>query len=253
MPTANTHSFEIAGLQPLTLLDFPGRVAAVVFSQGCQLRCSYCHNPQLLPCGQAPHAHSMLSRLQPHTVAQLLPWLAQRQKVLTGVVFSGGEATLQAGLPNVLRAVKALGLATKLDTNGLCPEVLTALLAQNLLDYVALDVKAPPKKYATVVGLPAEAWVGLAAKVAASLAVLKASGIAFECRTTVASPLLNDEDVVAIGHWVAGVPRWVLQAFQPVNSPLALAEAATLLPPAQGQLAQLRVEMAPLVGECLVR
>jgi pyruvate formate lyase activating enzyme len=186
-------------------------------------------------------------------LAQLLAWLAQRQKVLSGVVFSGGEATLQVGLPEALQAVKAMGFATKLDTNGLQPNVLTALLAEGLLDYVALDVKAPPKKYATVVGLPAEASAGVAAKVEASMMALKASGIAFECRTTVASPLLSDEDVMAIGHWVAGVPRYVLQAFRPVTSPLALAGAETLLPPAEGQLQRLQAQLAPLVGGCLVR
>jgi pyruvate formate lyase activating enzyme len=235
----------MGGLEPLTLIDFEGHVAAVWFSQGCPLRCPYCHNPQLLPLaaeGTCP----------PTPIEHWLAWLAPRRRMLTGVVVSGGEATLQPGLPALLRGIKALGLATKLDTNGLYPERLAALLEDALLDYVALDVKAPPERYGTLLA-DATQGPGIAAKIGQSLALLRQAGVAYECRTTVAAPLLTPADVLSIGQWVKGVPVYALQRFRAVAHPLALPGASALQAYSDEAMLALQQALAPLVGRCVVR
>jgi pyruvate formate lyase activating enzyme len=156
----------VGGVTPFTTIDFPGRLAAVVFCQGCPWRCTYCHNPHLLPRGSG-------ERPWP----EVLAWLATRRGLLDGVVFSGGEPLLQRGLPAALAEVRALGFATALHTAGAYPERLAAVLP--LIDWVGFDVKAPFAEYAPVVGCDG----GRAARRA--LELLLASGVAHEIRCTV--------------------------------------------------------------------
>ena len=132
----------IAGLQKMTLLDFPGKVACTVFLQGCNWRCPFCHNSELLP-GKGEELMS---------VEKFLQFLKTRQGLLEGVCVSGGEPTLYKELPALLAQIKALGFSVKLDTNGSRPEVLKALVAQKLVDYVAVDAKNSPARYAETVG-----------------------------------------------------------------------------------------------------
>lgn len=156
----------VGGLVPFTTIDFPGRLAAVVFCQGCPWRCTYCHNPHLLMRGDGAMAWS-----------DVLYWLASRRGLLDGVVFSGGEPLLQRGLLAALAEVRALGFATALHTAGAYPERLAAALP--LVDWVGFDVKAPFAEYAPIVGCNG----GPAAR--AALALLLASGVAHEIRCTV--------------------------------------------------------------------
>jgi pyruvate formate lyase activating enzyme len=185
----------IGGLTPFTLSDFPGRAAAVVFAQGCNFRCPYCHNGALLP--DAP------GRL-PET--EVLAWLDRRRGRLGGVVVSGGEPTLQADLPQFCAALKARGFAVKLDTNGSRPGVLRDLLRGGLLDYVAMDVKAPPASYHRLAGVPV-VWTALAE----SIEVLAASRIPHHFRTTVVPALVSDADLRAIRALLPAASRHVSQ------------------------------------------
>ena len=133
----------ISGLQKMTLLDFPGKVACTVFLQGCNYRCPFCHNSDLLP-GKGEELM---------TPEELLAFLRKRRGLLDGVCVSGGEPTLCPGLEDLLTSIKALGFAVKLDTNGSRPQILKDLVEKGLVDYVAMDVKNSPQRYAETVGL----------------------------------------------------------------------------------------------------
>ena len=192
----------IAGLQKMTLLDFPGKVACTVFLQGCNYRCPFCHNSELLSCQGEPLMDT----------GTLLSFLKGRKGLLDGVCVSGGEPTLEPDLEELLRSVKSLGYAVKLDTNGSRPEVLKRLVAEDLVDYVAMDVKNSPARYGESTGL---AKADLSA-VEESLRFLMSGAVAYELRTTVVSQLHSEADIDEMGAWVAslGAPgKWFLQAF----------------------------------------
>ncbi|MBT9495533.1 MAG: anaerobic ribonucleoside-triphosphate reductase activating protein [Paucibacter sp.] len=198
----------VAGLTPFSSVDYPGHLAAVVFIAGCPWRCGYCHNPAM----QRRSSKSM------HWPA-LLAWLERRVGLLDAVVFSGGEATLDPALPQAMQEARALGFKIGLHTAGMLPQRLTPLLPW--LDWVGLDIKTPlddAKLLAKLAGLGAAAAKRAAAAVRDSLKILAASGVAFECRSTV-HPLLHDDDALrAIGDQLrdAGVQQWVLQMARPV-------------------------------------
>jgi len=175
----------VGGLVPFTTIDFPGRLAAVVFCQGCPWRCNYCHNPHLLPRGDGAMAW-----------ADVRDWLASRRGLLDGVVFSGGEPLLQRGLPAALAEARALGFATALHTAGAYPERLAAVLP--LLDWVGFDVKAPFAEYAPIVGCDG----GPSAR--AALEHLLTSGVAHEVRCTV-PPQLDEAALERMATELAGL------------------------------------------------
>lgn len=186
----------IAGLTPLTSIDLPGRLAAVVFLQGCPWRCGYCHNPGLLPATE-PGA------LQWADVQALL---AKRRGLLDGVVFSGGEPTLQAALPALLREVREAGFETGLHSAGIYPTRLAAALP--LLDWLGLDIKGPWHRYDAITGTP-----GSADAARDSLQAALASGVELECRTTWHTGLFGFDELLGLAESLAaaGVKRWVLQ------------------------------------------
>lgn len=205
MPAATTaEALSIGGLTPLTTIDFPGRLAAVVFCQGCPWRCGYCHNTELLDAG-APTAH---------TWAGVERLLYARRGLLDGVVFSGGEPTLQAALPDALARVRALGFATGLHTAGMYPERLAALLP--LLDWVGLDIKAPLHRYDAITRTP-----GSGARAWESLRHVLVSGVAYECRTTWNTGLYGEDDLQALAGALAaeGVRHWALQEYRMEGAP----------------------------------
>ena len=195
---------KIVGIQKLTLLDYPGRVACTVFLGGCNFRCPYCHNWELL--GDAEEVM---------TVEGLLSFLKKRQGILDGVCITGGEPTLHPELPALLRAVRELGYAVKLDTNGYRPEMLGAILDGGLVDYVAMDLKNGPEDYGETVGI---AHADLA-KIRESIGLLMASGIEFELRTTVVKPLHCAESITSMADWLREttngkpIPRLFVQPF----------------------------------------
>jgi pyruvate formate lyase activating enzyme len=191
-----TLALRVGGLTPLTTIDFPGRLAAVVFLQGCAWRCGYCQNPDLIAAG-APGAV---------TWADVRNFLRHRRGLLDGVVFSGGEPTLQAGLGDAICEARQLGFEVALHSAGAYPERLAGLLP--LLDWIGLDIKAPAQEYDALTGVR-----GSGAKARASLAHVLRSGIAYECRTTWHAGLFAPDRLFALARELAGlgVTHWSVQ------------------------------------------
>lgn len=189
----------IAGLNKTTLLDYPGRVAATVFTGGCNFRCPFCHNAGLVLTPSSAETYSE---------EDVFSFLSKRKNVLQGVCITGGEPTLQADLPEFIAKIKKLGYAVKLDTNGYKPEVLRDLLAAGLLDYVAMDIKNCLSKYEFTTGVESDVE-----KIKASVELLKSSGIDYEFRTTVVKEFHSREDLLQIGQWIKGCPKYYLQQF----------------------------------------
>jgi len=192
---------KICGLQKLAMVDYPGRLAATVFTGGCNFRCPFCHNALLVT--------QLEQNPESHTQQEILAFLRSRRGLLDGVVLSGGEPLMQEGVSDFARAVRDLGFAFKLDTNGAYPERLRKLLEAGLLDYVAMDIKNSPAKYPLTVGLPSFD----PAPVMESVQLLRESGVDHEFRTTLVRELHTPEDLDAIGSWLRGAPRYYLQTF----------------------------------------
>lgn len=190
---------KIHGLQKMTLLDFPGRVACTVFLGGCDFRCPYCHNYELAD----GSAKSVMDE------DELIAFLQKRRGLLEGVAITGGEPCLNPGLPALMGKMKALGYAVKLDTNGAHPDRLEAILGEGLADYVAMDIKNSPDKYARTAGLDS---LDLA-PIRRSVELLMAGNTDYEFRTTVVDELHEAADFEAIGAWIAGARRWFMQPF----------------------------------------
>ncbi len=190
---------KIHGLQKMTLLDFPGRVACTVFLGGCDFRCPFCHNYELVD-GSAPAIMED---------GALFAFLEKRRGLLDGVAITGGEPCLRPDLPEFMRRIRALGYAVKLDTNGTHPALLKAILDEGLADYVAMDIKNSPEKYARTAGLETFDL----APVRESVGLLMDGAVDYEFRTTVVDELHEAADFEAIGQWIAGAKRYFLQAF----------------------------------------
>lgn len=191
---------KICGLQKTTLLDYPGKVAATVFLGGCNLRCPFCHNKDLLG-GDAPELMSG---------EELLAFLKRRQGILDGVCVTGGEPTLwPEEAADLMRRIKALGYLVKLDTNGCRPQVLKDLCAQGLVDYVAMDIKAGRWHYAQVCGVDGFRL----ASVEESAAWLMEGHVSYEFRTTTVRELHTADDFADIAAWIGGCERYFIQGF----------------------------------------
>ena len=195
---------KIVGIQKLTLLDYPGKVACTVFLDGCNFRCPFCHNVELLT-----DAEPVM------TAEELLAFLKKRQGILEGVCITGGEPTIHPELLGLLRAIRTLGYPIKLDTNGYRPQTLRGLLEEGLADYVAMDLKNSPEGYADAVGLPAPDM----SRVGESIRLLMESAVDFELRTTVVSPIHDARRIREMGEWLLSVtngkpvPRLFVQPF----------------------------------------
>lgn len=186
-------------LQKLTLLDYPTKTAATLFTHGCNFRCPFCHNAGLVV---RPSAAAVDEN-------ELFAFLDKRKKVLDGICITGGEPLLQKDIADFIRRARAYGYAIKLDTNGSFPEQLAALIDEGLLDYVAMDIKNAPEKYEVTAGAR-----GILAKVQASVALLLENKVDYEFRTTVTGGLHTEADMRAIGEWISGAKRYFLQPFQ---------------------------------------
>lgn len=190
---------KIHGLQKMTLLDFPGRVACTVFLGGCDLRCPFCHNSELLD-GTAPAVTDD---------KELLSFLAKRKGLLDGVVLTGGEPLLRPDLKDLILRIRELGYPVKLDTNGTHPDRLHELTEAGLVDYVAMDIKNCPERYPVTCGLVTMDLV----PVRESVKLLMAGPTDYEFRTTVVHPLHDETSFHAIGHWIRGARHYYLQPF----------------------------------------
>ena len=190
----------IGGLQKSSLLDYPGKICAIVFTMGCPLRCRYCHNPSLVLPNHFP---------APIPEWQVLEFLETRRTKLEGVTISGGEPTMQKDLADFMATVKGMGFSVKLDTTGVNPEVLRAVVMDGLADYIAMDVKAPFARYQEVCGVPVDANA-----VRKSIDIIRDSGIDYEFRTTVVKGQLSESDIVEIAKSIGGAKRYFLQRFR---------------------------------------
>lgn len=231
----------IAGLQKMTLLDYPGKVACTVFLQGCNFRCPFCHNSSLL--GKAEQ--------QPIPVEELMSFLKKRQGLLDGVCVTGGEPTLHKDLPELLAQIKELGFFVKLDTNGYRPEILKDLARRNLVDYVAMDIKNCPARYGETAGI---AQLDIA-KIEESMRFLMEGSLDYEFRTTVVQEFHTVQDIAAIGQWFQKispehrVKKHFLQPYTDRDSVLC----GGLHAPKNEDLRDFVAEIAPCVHEAQIR
>lgn len=190
----------LSALQKLTLLDYPGLVACTVFTNGCNLRCPFCHNASLaLPDREAP----LLSE------EELFAFLDKRRGKLDGVAVTGGEPLMHPGLPGLLARIKALGYRVKLDTNGTFPDRLRGVVSAGLADRVAMDIKNSPEKYAETTGIP-NLDLG---PIRESAEFLLRGGVDYEFRTTAVRGLHEPADFRSIGKWIAGAREYYIQGF----------------------------------------
>ena len=231
----------IAGLQKMTLLDFPGKVACTLFLQGCNWRCPFCHNSGLLSC---PAEASMETEA-------FLRFLQSRKGLLDGVCISGGEPTLQKDLPALMESIRQMGYAIKLDTNGSRPEVLRNLAEKKLVDYVAMDIKNSPSMYAQTCGIP---YMDMG-PIEESIQYLVPSSLPHEFRTTLVHPLHSDNSVLEMGKWLASlVPgkkpeKLFLQRFQDRDTVLFAGFAA----PTEDDILRWKAMLAPYVQDVVIR
>ena len=187
---------KIGGVQKFSLLDYPDKISAIIFTSGCNFRCGYCHNPELF------------SSNSEWNEEKVLEFLRTRQGKLDGVVITGGEPTIHKGLPEFIKKIKALDFLVKLDTNGTNPQMLKKLVQSNLIDYVAMDIKAPLSKYKMITGVEP---IG----VDESIKFLLKGKITYEFRTTALSSQLLIKDFEEIGKLISGADKYFIQKFVP--------------------------------------
>lgn len=202
---------KIYGLQKLTLLDYPGKMAATLFLGGCNFRCPFCHNSGLV---LSPEQQEVLP------VSEVLAFLEKRRGILEGVCITGGEPTLSGDLKRLITDIRGLGYLVKLDTNGSRPEVLRELVSEGLLDYAAMDIKSSLSGYAKAAGLSSGQASVITEKVAESAAFLMENHIPYEFRTTVTKELHSADDFREIARWLAGCSAYYLQAYRDSESVL---------------------------------
>lgn len=190
----------IDGLQKMTLLDFPGKVACTVFTGGCNFRCPFCHNALLV---------TKLPEKPDYTEDEILSFLEKRIGLLDGVAITGGEPLLNPDIGDFIRKIRDMGYAVKLDTNGSFPERLKAIVGEGLVDYVAMDIKNRREKYTETVGLKN---LDLS-KIEESIDFLKSGAVDYEFRTTVVKQFHTVEDITAAAEWISGAKRYFLQNF----------------------------------------
>ena len=191
---------KIKGLQKLTLLDYPEKMACTVFLAGCNFRCPFCHNA------------SLVTNIDDDYISEeeFFSFLNKRKGILNGVCITGGEPTLYPDLEDFIRRIKEMGYLVKLDTNGYNPDILIDLVNKGLIDYVAMDIKNSKEKYAVTAGLPSLDIT----RIEKSVQFLLSGAVPYEFRTTVVKELHNEEDMKSISHWIENADRYFLQSFQ---------------------------------------
>lgn len=193
----------IGGLQKTTLIDYPGKIAATVFLTGCNFRCPWCYSGELVLPEKIKEQPKISEK-------EFFDFLKQRKGLLEGTVLCGGEPTLNKDLPRFVRKIKKMGYAVKIDTNGSNPAMLKDLIDKKLIDYVAMDVKAPKEKYEKIVGRKVNIK-----NIDKSISLLKEGRVDCEFRTTVVPNLLEKKDILKISQWLSGPKRYYLQNFRP--------------------------------------
>ena len=229
----------IGGLQKLTLIDYPGKIAATVFFIGCDFRCPFCYSPELV----LPEKIKKQPRI---SEKEFFEFLKEKKGLLEGIVLCGGEPTINSDLPKFIKKIKKNGYAVKLDTNGSFPEMLRYLIDKKLIDYVALDIKAPREKYEKVTGGRANVKY-----IERTVSFLKENKIDYEFRTTVVPAFLKKEDILKIAQWISGAKKYYLQNFRPEKTLDPKFEKIKPYP--QEYLLEIQKAISPFFDICRVR
>ncbi len=228
---------KIGGLQKFSMIDYPDKIACIVFTQGCNFRCPYCHNPELVK----PEMFG-----ESLNEEEFFDFLKERMGKLDAVSITGGEPTLQYDLIEFIKKIRDLGFLIKLDTNGTNPEMLKEIIDQKLVNYLAMDIKAPFSKYEEITRMPVNIE-----KIKQSVEMIKNSGIDYEFRTTLVKKLLSPEDIEQIGRDIAGAKQYFLQKFvstKTVDEKVLHEETYS-----EEEMENLKERLKPFVAKCLSR
>ena len=219
---------KIAGFNKISFVDYPGLIASVVFTPGCNFRCAYCHNRHIVE-GTPPEIDEK----------KVFDYFERRSDMLQAVVVTGGEPTLHKDLPDFLKKARGFGLKTKLDTNGSNPNTIERLMDDGLVDYIAMDVKAPMDKYFDTAGAPVDVNA-----IQSSIRLLLEGRVNYEFRTTFAPPLTK-EDMLALGQMIRGAKAYYLQQYRPQIGQIPAHPASLVAETAQA--------LRDIVGVCVTR
>jgi len=230
---------EIGGLQKLTLIDYPGKIACTVFTIGCNFRCPWCYSAELVLPEKIKSQPKISER-------EFFGFLKERKRLIEGVVICGGEPTVHEDLPKFIKKIKKLGYSVKLDTNGSNPKMLKDLIDKKLVDYVAMDIKAPKQKYEKIVGRKINTE-----KIEKSIKILCGDKVNYEFRTTVVPTLHQREDILKITRWIKSAKKYFLQNFRPEKT--INPEFEKIKPYSQEELIEIRNAVAPFFEICQVR
>lgn len=227
---------KFGGFQKTSLLDYPDRISAIVWTVGCNFKCPFCYNKTLVE-----------GSVELIPEGEILSFLKKRKGMLEALSISGGEPLLQKDIADFTAKVKKLGYLVKIDTNGMFPEVLKELIDRNLVDYVSMDVKAPKEKYDKLAGVKTDIK-----KIEKSIELIKKSAPGYEFKTTFAPGLLKKEDIVDIAKWLEGSKRFYLQQFKN-NPPLVSAKLDNAVTYAKEYLMETLEAIKPYFENCDVR
>lgn len=229
----------IRGFQKNSLIDYPGEICSIIFTQGCNFRCPYCHNPELVEPASAPQF------IPPE---EIIDHICRRRSIIPAVTITGGEPTLQHDLVDFIAQIKEIGVKVKLDSNGTNPRVLKQLIDRKLVDYLAMDIKAPIDRYQDVTNRTV-----INALILESIKLIMNSGVEYEFRTTIIRPLLSTDDFHGIGRMIKGAKRYALQQFHKTKTLRLDNERESDLQYSSGELKAFQEIMREYVQECLIR
>ena len=227
---------KIGGLQKTSLLDYPDTLSAIIWTAGCNFRCPFCYNKQLV-----------LRKTEIISEETILSFLEKRRDVLEGLSISGGEPLLQEDIVDFTEKVKKLKYLIKIDTNGAFPGKLKELIDKKLVDYVSMDVKAPKKKYAQLAGVKIDI-----SKIEQSIDLIKNEAPDYEFKTTIVPGMLDKKDIVEIAKWLEGSKQFYLQQFKS-DSPLVSSKLNDIVPYSKEKLSEMLHEIKPFFKNCSLR
>lgn len=226
----------IGGIQKVSLVDYPGHVATALFTVGCNMRCGYCHNPELV----LPERYASALDLE-----EVYDFLERRRGQLEAVVISGGEPTMHGDLIELAEYIKELGYKLKLDSNGTHPDMLADMIDRGLADFIAMDIKGPLEKYSIIAARPIDIRA-----IQRSIDLIMNSGISYEFRTTIVKSQLSPEDIDKIGQLINGAERFALQKFVPTKT--LNPQLSRQVPYTDEEMEDLRQIMNPYVKTCVI-
>jgi pyruvate formate lyase activating enzyme len=227
---------KIGGFQKTSLLDYPDEISAIIWTVGCNFNCPFCYNVDLIKGNAAQFSEE-----------ELLDFLKKRKGLLDGLVITGGEPLMQKDITDFCEKVKKLGYVVKIDTNGTYPEKLQELIDKKLVDYIAMDIKAPKKKYNELSGVKVDIK-----KIQESIDVVRKSGVDYEFRTTFIPEFLTQKDIVEIGKWLKGSKRFYIQQFKN-DVPMLSSKMNSIKPYSREEILSTFEKVKPFFEFCDVR